>query len=214
MSPRLTNSLRVSERGDAPRASQDDVTFMVRGVTEGLREHQRWLYRRFAPGLLRRLRSRYGSRQRLDAEELLQDAFVFFLRRGERSVLNRFLDRVSPRDRTSARLERFLWDQACGIASNRRRAAMRRPPQTEFVDELDSPRMRPETEAESRDLMRRLDARLREGDPGVYLYFKLRYVDGRTPKEIGAFTGWPRATIYNMKARLDRAVKAHLDGLR
>jgi len=164
-----------------------------------------WLYDTFAPRLYRRLRRRYGYPGGLDADDLLHDAFVYFFQRSG-AALRRIVDRSAPGELTPEGLERRLWDLACGIAANRRRAAARRrgTALTERVILASAPQG--ERQAVSRDLLQRLDACLRGSRPKVYLYFKLRYWDGLLPNEIAAATGWSPQATYKLKEDLNAAL--------
>lgn len=175
----------------------------LRRITEGDREATAWLYDAFAPRLLRRLARRYGD---LDAEELVQDAFLLCLR-DDAALLRRALDRLPPETTGPARIERFLWDQACGLATNRRRSALHRR-----VVQLE-PRPRrsaepgPERRQVARDVLEQLDRCLGGSGSRVHLYYKLRYVDGLKPREIARATGWSSRATYKLKQRLDEAVR-------
>src|SRR5262245_34558901 len=91
-------------------------------LVAGSRSAAAWLYDSFAPRLYRRLRQRYGYLGEAELEDLLQETFLVVLR-NERRVLVAFLDRRPARPIESEEIERFLWDEACGLASNRRRSA-------------------------------------------------------------------------------------------
>lgn len=166
-----------------------------------------WLYDTFAPGLYRRLRRRYAHLQGVDANDLLHDAFVlFFQNRGK--VLGDFLGRVLPRDQTERALERHLWDLACGVASNRRRSIGKR--KTVSIDELRDASTDPNQEqtALGRQALVQLDECLRSGPDRVYLYFKLRHLDGLSPHEISQATGWSLKATYKLQQTLKSAVEA------
>lgn len=176
----------------------------MRRVLGGERQARAWLYDTFAPRLYRRLRQRYGQPYELDAEELLQDAFVYFLQDDCR-VLQRFLDRYPEGGR--AELARYLWDQACGVASNQlrnrrtRRAALRSAQSAKPVHQD------PEARRIDRDTIRRLEACLRGRRERLFLYYKLRFVDGLTPDEIARVTGWSRRVTYRLRQQLNEAIE-------
>lgn len=183
----------------------------VRGQLERLLDGDRvaaaWLYDSFSPSLFRRLRQRYAH-LKIDPNDLLHDAFIFYFQR-DGKVLRDFLERVAPQDQTPGRLERHLWDLACGIASNHRRAAALRDSQSLEADgvgaELEDDRQ--EKLLLDRDELNRLDECLREGDSKLYLYYKLRYWDGFSPSEISAMTGWSRKVTYKLRQSLNEAVR-------
>lgn len=177
------------------------VRWMLRRILAGDRAATAWLYDSFAPRLLRRLGRRYPE---LDAEELLHETFLLCLRDGA-ALLRRRLER-SPEGLTEADLDRFLWDQACGIASNRRRRdAVRREARADGLPAAGEPD--PERGSVARDTLRRLVRCLGEKGGRPYLYFKLRYVDGLAPEEIARATGWSRKATYKLKQSLDEAVR-------
>ncbi len=190
----------------------------VRRAARGDSSAITWLYQTFAPRLLRRLRARFGAVPALDPEDLLQDTFLYTLRH-EGRALERFLTRIratetdeeGPRepssdDATSA-LDGFLWSAACGVASNRRRSALRHPAaplesvrQTETAQD-------DEGSALARDALERLAACLANRGDALQLYFQFRYVDGLTPAEIVHATGWSRKKTYKLKQSLDEALE-------
>jgi len=174
----------------------------LRRVVEGDRLAQEWLYDECAPKLFRRLRLRYEISYDLDAEELLQDAFVYFLK-DEARVVSRFLDRF-PRG-GQPELDRYFWDLACGLASNQlrnrktRRAAMKEVRKVEPFDD-------PETRRVDRDTVRRLEECLRGKRQRIYLYYKFRFVDGMTPEEISQALGWTKRVTYRVRQQLNEAL--------
>lgn len=164
-----------------------------------------WLYETFAPKLLRRLRGRYAHPGGLDAGDLLQDAFVLFLRQNGK-VLADFMERVPVTQQTAAALERLLWDLACGLATNLRRSASR----VTLLSLFDSPRRSTDAGVEQRtiqrDLLEQLDGCLEVSGSRVYLYFTLRYRDGLTPDEIARATGWSKKATYKLRQALNEAL--------
>lgn len=163
-----------------------------------------WLYDSFSGRLFRRLGQRYRHLSTADREDVVQETFVAVLRQ-ERRLLSLFLARV-PEPLSEAALERFLWDQACGVASNRRKSSWRRL--VPFVEGFDLPgEGRGEQEQIDRDLLRQLDACLRAGDTRAYLYYKLRYREGLAPDEISRMVGWTRRTTYRMRQTLEEVVR-------
>ncbi len=183
------------------------VRHRLTGILEGDREAAAWLYDTFAPRLFRRLKQRYAYPGGLDGEDLLQDSFLFFFQNGGR-VLRRYLDKVPAREQTASHLETYLWDLACGVASNRRRSAFHRRVVSLF-DRHDIP-LDPlaERHAIDRDTLERLETCLKEGRERVFLYYTLRYRDGLSPEEVTRVCGWSRKATYKLKQILDKAVTA------
>ena len=167
---------------------------------------KRWLFDAFAPRLLRRLRRRYSRFSGLDPEDLLHDTYVLCFEEHGRA-LAQFLAHVPREERSTARLEAHLWGTACGIASNRRRSVQRKrhidpaelPPPPEVSD--------PERAQVERDALGELRGCLKRAGSRVYLYFKLRFVDGLTPAEIVRTTHWSRKATYKLKLSLNEAVE-------
>ncbi len=187
----------------------------LESLLTGERSGAAWLYDTFAGRLQRRLQLRYGYPGGLDAEDLLQDAFVFFLQHDGR-VLHRFLKRTPSAEQTVARLERYLWDLACGLASNRRRSRSRsRGNVVPIIDGAAEISSSPgaERSAIDRDRLARLDACLEGRSARAYLYYKLRFHDGLSPEEIACTTGWSRKATYKLKQVLNRAVAECADQL-
>jgi DNA-directed RNA polymerase specialized sigma24 family protein len=163
-----------------------------------------WLYDTFSPGIYRRLRRRYSW---LDPDDLLQDAFIFYLQ-NDAKILREYLEGVPMAEMTAAGLERRLWDLACGIASNQRRAHALRD-----HDSLDkaAPELTERSQEHqnlARDVLERLDNCLNQGNSRVYLYYKLRYWDGHSPNEIAPLTGWSKKATYKLRQRLGEALDA------
>ena len=198
-----------------PLASGDDsagevhvaacLTERVQQLVAGEDEARRWLHDTFATRLRRRLRGRYARHRGMDVEELLQDAFLFFYQQASRTF-GRFLDEVPLEERSEARLDGYLWDLACGIASNRLRAARRRPVSfAPLADDAADPEDG-ERRALDRDLLARLAACLKRAGSRAFLYYTLRFVDGFTPDEIARATGWSRKATYKLRLVLDGAI--------
>jgi DNA-directed RNA polymerase specialized sigma24 family protein len=163
-----------------------------------------WLYDTFSGRLFRRLGQRYRHLTEADREDVVQETFVAVLRQ-ERRLLRSLLDRIAA-PLTETDLERFLWDQACGVASNRRKSSWRRL--VPFVEGVDLPgEGRGEQEQIDRDLLRQLDSCIQSGDVRAYLYYKLRYREGLAPEEIARMAGWTRRTTYRMRQTLEEVVK-------
>lgn len=182
-----------------------DVSFKLRRIAAGDHGAAAWLYDAFAASLYRRLRQRYGYPGGLEVDDLLQDTFVQVLRSRAR-VLVRWLERQE-QGPTEASLERYLWDLACGLATNRRRSQSR----TNVVS-IDTARPLTELPAAERsvlgrDVLDQLEACLEATNRRTYVYFKLRHVDGMTPDEIARVTGWSKKSTYKRKQLLDDAIE-------
>lgn len=182
----------------------EQITAHLEGVVAGDQAAGAWLYDAFADRLFRRLRQRYGYLGEAGVEDILQDAYLLVLRNDAR-LLRRFLEQVPAAGQTAARLERFLWDQACGLASNQRRSASHRKvvPLTTI-----HPNQQPDAEREvaERDWLARLELCLSKGRARVFLYYKLRYRDGLSPEQISTATGWSRKATYKLKEALNAAL--------
>lgn len=170
-----------------------------------------WLYDTFAGRLYRRLELRYGYPGGLDTEDLLHDAFVFFFQHDAR-VLRRFLEEFSPEEQTPARLERYLWDLACGLAANRRRSQGRAKVIPFTRDEI-SPTPSIESSMIDRDRLARLGECIEGHGTRIFLYYKMRFHDGLKPAEIKRITGWSSKSTYKLKQTLTRAVEQCVDQL-
>lgn len=188
-----------------PVGAGEALTERLTRVVDGDEDARRWLHDTFAPRLSRRLRARYARSRGVDVEEVFQDAFLFFFQSAPRTF-GRFLDEVPATERTEGRLDAYLWDLACGIASNRLRSARRAPapspiPVESAVDPVDAERL-----TLDRDLLTKLKACLKRAGSRSYLYYKLRFVDGFTPEEITLATGWSRKITYKLRLVLDGAI--------
>ncbi len=185
------------------------VTDTLQRLVAGDRTAAAWLYDHFADELLRRIRGRYGYLP-AEPEDLLQDAFVFYFQ-NRAKVIRDFLERVPVTQQTPSRLGRHLWDLACGVASNHRRAAKIRSG-TEGFEEGEEARL---VDAESsieetaldRDHLQRLDRCLLQRGRRLAVYYRLRYWDGYSPTEIAGITGWPMKATYKLKQALKGAVE-------
>lgn len=180
-----------------------ELTERLERVIDGDDEARRWLHDTFAPRIFRRLHARYS--RSVDVEEVFQDTFLFVIQNAPRTF-GHFLAEVPEVQRTETRLDAYLWDLACGIASNRLRSARRQPapspvPVEQAVDPIDS-----ERRTLDRDLLTKLKACLKRAGSRSYLYYKLRFVDGFTPHEIVLATGWSRKITYKLRLVLDGAI--------
>ena len=165
-----------------------------------------WLYDHAAPGLYQRLRRRYGYPGGPDAADLLQETFLLCLRDGAR-LLRTFAAGQPAGAPALPAFQRYLWDQACGLAANARRSVWSRRVSPLPEAPLAAAEPPAERSAISRDALERLDGCLAGWGERLYLYFKLRYVDGLTPDEIAAGTGWSKKATYKLKQALNEAVE-------
>lgn len=195
-------SMKQLGQSAAPAGVGDRLALLLSGDER----EKAWLYDRFSERLYRRLRGRYGGgRFGLDPEELLHDSFVSFFQ-NDAKVLANFLERVPPAERTKTRLEAYLWGLACGIASNRRRSLRRRPEQgMEDPDRSASEDSNPEIRSVVQDSLERMVGCLKTAGSRIYLYYKLRFVDGFSPAEISEATGWSMKATYKLKLALNDA---------
>jgi len=171
-----------------------------------------WLYERYAERLFRRLRARYPQ---LEASDLVHDTFVRLLR-NEAALLRRFgaeLGDAGDEQALEVALERFLWDQACGVAANHRRRFWRRYEVAMTPERTPASWSSPEQRASDSEQLARVDRCLHGKSSRLYLYFKLRYCDGWQPQEIAELTGWPLKSIYRLKQQLDTAIRQCADEL-
>lgn len=187
------------------KSSDGKVSDKLHKIIAGDKGACKWLYETFAARLFRRLKNRY-EKVGLNPDDLLHDAFLFFFRK-QAKVLGNFLERVPRNDHTEARLERYLWDLACGIASNQRRSHASRKvvPITESQDFASG--YETEQFIISRALLIQLKACLKKKDPRLYLYYKLRHQLGLSAGETAKVTGWPVKTTYNLKSSLEKAIR-------
>ena len=99
----------------------------------------------------------------------------------------------------------YLWDMACGTASNQLRSLKRAtlvPLNSELLQSEDNTAQ----QNLSQDVLQQLDRCLSTKNARVYLYFKLRYVDGLEPAEICLATGWSRKATYKLKQAFSSAL--------
>lgn len=192
----------------ASSAPSDDVGRRLEQLLQQDPAAAAWLYDTFADGLYRRLRGRYAY---LEPDDLLQDAFLFYFQNGAK-VLRDFLDRVPPAERSERRLGRHLWDLACGLAANRRRASKVRSGTSGFdegqEDRLEDPASSIETRTADRDTLARLDRCLHQRGQRVALYYRFRFWDGYSPREISALTGWSMKATYKLRQALAHGLAA------
>jgi DNA-directed RNA polymerase specialized sigma24 family protein len=187
--------------------SSNQVNSSLERVLEGDQEAIAWLFDEFSAGLYRRLKARYEYAGGIEAEDLLQDSFVFYLQ-NDCKVLRDFLDRVPVAGQTRERLERHLWDLACGLAANRRRSLKRKKDEPLPDDQwLDDPSAGPAQEAIGKQEMNLLDGCLEAAGERVYLYYKLRYWEGLSPADIAELTGWTMKITYRQKQALGSALE-------
>jgi len=125
--------------------------------------------------------------------------------RDDAALLARFPRTSSDDPELEKELERYLWDHACGVATNRRRRIRwRRDPGLRPVEPTAEDL---ERQILAIDTLRSLDDCLKRKGSRTYLYFKLRYHQGWAPREISAMTGWSMKITYRLKQALDIAVK-------
>jgi DNA-directed RNA polymerase specialized sigma24 family protein len=174
-----------------------------------------WLYDNASPDLYRRLRRRYEYPGGPDAADVLQDTFLLCLR-DEARLLRGFVAGLPADAPALPALQRYLWDLACGVATNVRRSVWSRRVQPMPEAPLAAAEPPAERSTLARDALARLDGCLRRQGERLYLYFKLRYVDGLAPEEIAAGTGWSKKATYKLRQALNEAVQRCLEqtGLR
>ena len=180
-------------------------------LAAGDRETVAWLYDSTSSDLYRRLRRRYEYPGGPDAADLLQETFLLCLR-DEARLLRGFAAGLPEGAPALPSLQGYLWDLACGVASNVRRSMWSRRARP-MPEEAPLPAAEPPAErsAVARDALRRLDGCLRRQGERLYLYFKLRYVDGMAPEEIAAGTGWSKKATYKLRQALNEAVQRCLE---
>ena len=179
---------------------------MLVKVIAGEPEAGAWLYDTFAPRLYRLLYQRYGPDGVFDPDDLVQDAFIFFLQ-NQGKVLRDFLDQYPESDHTESGLLRRLWELTRGVVANKRRY-LKTHGFSSFPELLDvASTENLEQDAIRRELIIRLDACLKKKKTRIYLYYKLRYHDGLTPQEIVQVTGWSQKAVYKLKDHLNEAVR-------
>ncbi|MFN7967124.1 MAG: sigma-70 family RNA polymerase sigma factor [Acidobacteriota bacterium] len=185
-----------------------NIPEQLKRIAAGDSAAKAWLYDTYASGLLRKLEARYGAYE-LDARDLLQDAYLSFFQHDGRA-LSRFLDRHSAEQQTLDQLRIYLWDIACGVASNRlrdRRTRRRYLPEADHDLSFEAAEDSPEREFVRRDQMRRFIDCVAESGEQARLYFALRFVDGLTADEIAQVTGWPLPQVYRLRAKLGTAAE-------
>lgn len=190
----------------AVAAEAEEIARRVKGIAAGCAENAAWLYDTCAPRLYRRLRHRYGYPGGIEVEDLCHDTFVVVFRHQAR-LLTTFVERTPRSELTLAALERYLWDQACGLASNRRRASGGR--KLVAIDEVAEPREPADEEqrAVHGDVLARMVACLKGKGQRTYLYFLLRHHEGLAPEEVAKATGWSMKATYKLKQALNKAVQ-------
>lgn len=182
-------------------------------VLSGCPRAAAWLYEQFSGELARRLSGRYGHLYG-EPEDLLQDAFLFYFQ-NDCKVLRDFVRRVPPAAQTHARLATTLWDLACGLVANRRRASQSRnrvfdPMQS--ADEVETVDNGFEHQAVLRDELRRLESHLSAECPNLAVYCRLRFTEGYSPTEIARLTGWPPRVTYKLRQELNRVLSSFAAG--
>jgi len=183
---------------------QESLEARLRRVVAGDRDAKMWLYDTYAGRLFRKLTARYGMHG-YNPEDLLHDAFIFYFQHDSR-VIAGFLERHSGRTITEERVERYLWDLAGGVVANERRARRKDSLRSFETSSLVSDAPGPERAALSRDLLGQLADCIQEHGRRVFLYSRLRYVDGLEPEEIAAATGWSTKATYKLKTKLNETL--------
>ncbi|MEM1179134.1 MAG: hypothetical protein AAGM22_12370 [Acidobacteriota bacterium] len=191
---------------EAAGASAPRIEEQLLAIVRGDGEATAWLYDTFAADLFRRLNGRYRGQPGVDVEDVLHDAMVFYLQH-DAKVLRDYLDRTPAAKRSESSLAEHLWNLACGLVSNRKRAATGRPTHPLLGTSWASGRPDPEEDLISRDELDRLDRCLKKRGERLYLYFKLRYEDGLNPRDIVKATGWSTKATYKRKQALHEALK-------
>ncbi len=186
-------------------SSVGELSARLSRLAQGDSEGAAWIYDQFAAELFARLKRRYGYLGEAEMEDLLQDTFLLALR-GQGRLLTSWSEAQDPAAVTPVGLSRYLWDLACGLASNRRRAAsLRRVVSFPSGEELaDAPQA--EQIVVDRDTLTRLLACLRGSGTRMFLYFTLRYRDGLSPEDVAAATGWSKKATYKLRQTLNAAL--------
>jgi hypothetical protein len=198
------------ESADAPDAPEAHA--IAERLGAGDREAIAWLYDQIGPDLYRRLRRRYGYPGGPDAADVLQETFLLCLRDGAR-LLRGFISNRPAGSPTLPLLRGYLWDLACGVASNVRRSVWSRRVLPLPEQPLSTGEPPAERSALTRQALHRLDGCLEQQGARLYLYYKLRYADGLTPEEITAGTGWSKKATYKLRQSLNEAVQRCIDRL-
>lgn len=184
-------------------------------LAAGDRDAVAWVYDSTSSDLYRRLRRRYEYPGGPDAADVLQETFLLCLR-DEARLLRGFAAGLPAGTPALPSLRGYLWDLACGVATNVRRSVWSRRAQPMPEAPLAAAEPPAERSTVARDALERLDGCLRRQGERLYLYFKLRYVDGLAPEEIAAGTGWSKKATYKLRQALNEAVQRCLEqtGLR
>ena len=207
MTESATPSLASVVRIQPANTTSTSVSAMLQAVVDGDAEAAHRLYDEMSPELLRRLRGRYGNIFG-EPEDLLQDAFLFYFQ-NDYKVLRDFMSRESKDTQTRSRLAGALWDLACGLVANRRRAQRSRDrvfDPFQSSDQLKEADTGIYTVAEQRDRLRDLERHLAAEDPDLASYCRLRFVHGYSPTEIAEHTGKPLRTVYKLRRSLSDAL--------
>src|SRR5262249_14699193 len=198
-------------RGYGPRCARARIALMpeslearLRRVVAGADDAKMWLYDAYAGRLFRKLAARYGMHG-YNPEDLLHDAFVFYFQHDCR-VIAAFLERNSDRPITEELVERYLWDLAGGVVANERRARRKDSLRALETSGIASETPGPERAALSRDLLAQLADCIQEHGRRVFLYSRMRYVDGLEPEEIATVTGWSTKATYKLKTKLNETL--------
>jgi len=184
------------------------VSRHVERAAAGHPKARAWLVETCYGYVLKRVTKRYG--RYLDPEDVTQQVFLCLLK-PEATVLKKYLLVTPVAQQREATLRRYLWDQACGVASNLRRGRSRRrdfPVAREEYERREDPRVRVEEEIVNRDLLKRCFRWVREnGGHRDVTYLNLRYRLGYRPIEIAGATGWSLDETYRRREKLCRVLK-------
>jgi DNA-directed RNA polymerase specialized sigma24 family protein len=140
-----------------------------------------------------------------DPEDLLHEAFVFFFQHDARALAS-LLEKQRQAPLREEEIERLLWDLACGLVANIRRARRRNPTESLDPARLSGDMPDPQRAALSRDLLGQLADCIHGQGARIFLYSRLRFVDGLKPEEISATTGWSMKATYKLKSALNEAL--------